>query len=121
MTRQLTFFKLGIMTAAATLALPLGSAVASAVLVGAAIGFVANHAFARRVFAPGGSTGAALAATFYRAEVARLLTVGVLFSVLFALAPALNVPALLAGFLAVHLGTSVAALILDPSPDKGTS
>ena len=115
MTRQLTFFKLGIMMVAATLALPLGTAVASSVLLGAAIGFVANHAFARRVFAFGGSTGAGLAATLYRAEIARLLTVGLLFAALFASGAPVNVPALLAGYLAVHLGASVAALLLDPS------
>ena len=115
MTRQLTFFKLGIMTAAAALALPLGIAVASSVLLGAAIGFAANHAFARRVFASGASTGTGLVATLYRAELARLLTVGFLFAALFAIDAPVNVPALLAGYLAVHLGASVAALILDSS------
>ena len=115
MTRQLTFFQLGIVTAASVLALPLGSAAASAVLLGAAIGFAANHGFARRVFAfePERNTG--LLACLYRAEFARLMVVGVLFAAVFALMPDVNVPALLSGFLAVHLGTSVAALLLDPA------
>ena len=115
MTRQLTFFTLGIMTAAAALALPLGPAVASTVLLGALIAFVANHCFARRVFAFDGSGGAGLLACLYRAELAKLLVVGTLFAAVFAVARDVNVPALLAGFLTVHLGTSVAALILDPS------
>ena len=115
MTRQLTFFNLGIMTAAAALALPLGPAVASAVLLGAVIGFAANYCFSRRVFAFDGEDGASLLACLYRAELAKLIVVGVLFAAVFAVARDVNVPALLAGFLVVHLGTSVAALILDPS------
>ena len=118
MTRQLTFFKLGIMTVAAALALPLGPAAASAVLLGAVIGFVANHCFSRRVFAFGGEDGASLLACLYRAELAKLIVIGTLFAAVFALVRDVNVPALLAGFLAVHLGTSVAALILDPSTNR---
>lgn len=115
MTRQLMFFKLGIMTVAVTLALPLGSAVATTVLLGCAVGFAANHCFARRVFEHGATESASLLARLYRAEFAKLIMVGVLFAAVFAIAHDVNVPALLAGFIAVHLGTSVAALILDPS------
>lgn len=115
MTRQLTFFKLGIMTAAVALALPLGPAVASAVLLGAAVGFAANHCFARRVFAHEAAGATSLLACLYRAELAKLIVVGALFAAVFALVREVNVPALLAGFCAVHLGTSVAAFILDPS------
>ena len=115
MTRQLTFFKLGIMTAAAALALPFGPTVAFAVLLGAAVGFVANHCFARRVFAFDGGDAASLLACLYRAEFAKLIVIGTLFAAVFALAREVNVPALLAGFFAVYVGTSVAALILDPS------
>ena len=120
MTRQLTFFKLGIMTVATALALPFGPAVASAVLLGAAVGFAANHLFARRMFAfeGKGATGAGLIACLYRAEVAKLLVAGALFAAAFAIAPGVNVPALLAGYLAVHLGTSVAALVLDPTTKR---
>ena len=115
MTRQLTFFKLGIATAATALALPLGPAVAFAVLLGAAVGFAANHCFARRVFAHEASEAGSLRTVLYRAEVAKLVVAGVLFAVVFALARDVNAPALLAGFCAVHLGTSAGALILDPS------
>lgn len=115
MTRQLTFFKLGIMTVAAALALPFGPAVAFAVLLGAAVGFVANHCFARRVFASELEGEASLLACLYRAEFTKLIVIGMLFAVVFAVARDVNVPALLAGFLAVHFGTSIAALILDPS------
>ena len=115
MTRQLTFFKLGIMTVAVALALPFGPAVASAVLFGAGIGFAANHCFARRVFAFDGGDGTGLLACLYRAEFAKLIVIAVLFAAVFAVARDVNVPALLAGFLVVHLGTSVAALMLDPS------
>lgn len=115
MTRQLTFFKLGIMTAAAALALPFGPAVASAVLLGAGVGLAANHCFARRVFAHEAADATRLLTCLYRAEFAKLIVVGVLFAAVFALVREVNVPALLAGFLAVHLGTSIAALILDPS------
>ena len=115
MTRQLTLFKLGIMAAASALALPLGPAVASAVLLGAAFGFIANHLFARRVFAFGGECETGMMAGLYRAEFARLITAGVLFAAVFAAGAAVNVPALLGGYLVVHLGTSVAALALDPS------
>lgn len=115
MTRQLTFFKLGIATVATALALPLGPAVAFAVLLGAAVGFAANHCFARRVFAHEATEVGSLRAVLYRAEVARLVVACALFAVVFALARDVNVPALLAGFLAVHLGTSAAALALDPS------
>ena len=115
MTRQLTFLKLGIMTAAVALALPMGQAVASAVLLGALIAFVANHCFARRVFGFDGRRDGSLVATLHRAELARLIVSGTLFALVFAVARDVHVPALLAGFLAVHLGTSVAALIIDPS------
>ena len=115
MTRQLTFFKLGIMTVAVALALPFGPAVASAVLFGAGIGFAANHCFARRVFAFDGGDGTGLLACIYRAEFAKLIVIGVLFAAVFAVVRDVNVPALLAGFLVVHLGTSIAALMLDPS------
>lgn len=115
MTRQLTFFKLGIMTVAVALALPFGPAVASALLLGAGVGLAANHCFARRVFAHEAADATSLLACLYRAEVAKLIVVGVLFAAVFALAREVNVPALLAGFLVVHVGTSVAALILDPS------
>lgn len=115
MTRQLTFFKLGIMTVAVALALPFGPDFASAVLLGAGVGFAANHCFARRVFAFEGGDGTGLLARLYRAEFARLLVAGTLFAAVFAVARDVNVPALLAGFLAVHVGTSLAALILDPS------
>ena len=116
MTRQLMFFKLGIMAAALALALPLGSAVAAAVLLGAAIGFAANHRFAHRVLTLGpAQRGKSLLAGLYRAELAKLVVVGALFAAVFAVAGDVNVPALLAGFLVVHLGASVAALVLDPS------
>ena len=115
MTRQLTFFKLGIITVAMALALPFGLAVASALLLGAAVGFAANHCFARRVFAHEATDGTSLLACLYRAEFTKLIVTGTLFATVFAVARDVNVPALLAGFLAVHLGTSVAALILDPS------
>ena len=118
MTRQLIFFQLGIMMAASALALPLGPAVASAVLIGAAVGFIANHGFARRLFAFDGRDGTGLMACLYRAELAKLLVAGALFAMLFAVAPDVNVPALLGGYFAVHLGTSVAALILDPSTNR---
>ena len=115
MTRQLTFFKLGIMTVAVALALPFGPAVAFAVLLGAAVGFAANHCFARRVFAHEAREATGLLACLYRAEFTKLLVIGALFAALFAVLPHVNVTALLVGFCAVHLGTSVAALILDPS------
>ena len=115
MTRQLLFFKLGIMTVATALALPLGPAVAFTVLLGAAIGFVAHYCFARRVFAFGGRDGAGRMACLYRAEVAKLIMVGALFAAVFAVASDVNVPALLGGYFVVHVGASVAALIHDPS------
>ena len=115
MTRQLTFFKLGIMTIAVALALPIGPAVAFAVLLGSAIAFAANFCFVRRVFAREAAGAASLLACLYRAEFTKLLVVGALFAAVFAIVRDVNVPALLAGFFAVHLGTSVAALILDPS------
>ena len=118
MTRQLAFFKLGIAMAVVMLALPSGFAVASGVALGAAIGFVANHCFARRVFAFEGSDRAGLLACLYRAECAKLLMAGTLFGVSFALAGDLNLPALLGGYLAVHLGTSAAAVVLDPAANR---
>ncbi len=115
MTRQLTFFKLGIMTVAVALALPFGPAVVSALALGAAVGFAANHCFARRMFAFDGRNGRGLLACLYRAELAKLVVVGVLFAAVFAFVPEVHVPALLAGFLVMHLGTSFAALALDSS------
>ena len=115
MTRQLMFSKLGITTGAVLLALPFGTAVATSVLLGATIGIVANHCFARRIFDPRFPGREGLMAGLYRAEFAKLLVVGALFGVMFASTGGGNVPALLGGYLAVHLGAGIAALLLDPS------
>lgn len=113
MTRQLMFSKLGITTGALLLALPFGGAVATSVLLGAGIGTAANHCFARRIFDPRFPARAAPAAGLYRAESAKLLVAGALFGALFASAGDWNLLALLGGYLAVHLGAGVAALLLD--------
>ena len=118
MTRPLMFSKLGITTGAVLLALPFGAAAATSVLLGATVGIVANHCFARRIFDPRFPGRAGPRAGLYRAECTKLLVAGALFGALFAGAGDWNLPALLGGYLAVHLGAGVAALFLDPSTGR---
>lgn len=101
------------MLAAAGLALGHGVETAYSVLLGGLIALVSDYCFARRVFRryPGRSPEES-AALMLRAEIVRLALAALMFAAVFAFIMAVNVVALLAGFLLVKV-TGMVALVRD--------
>jgi len=99
------------MLAAAGIALGHGVEAAYSVLLGGLIALICDYCFARRVFRryPNRSPVEA-AALMLRAEIVRLVLAVLMFAAVFAFIMALNVVALLAGFVLVKV-TGVVALV----------
>ena len=105
-----------LLTAAAAIALmPLGSAAALSALIGGVNSLVPTAYFAHKVLrASSGETGGRALGVWMRAEVAKIAIVCGLFAATFVLLEELNMVALFAGFIVVHLAGVLASMTLDP-------
>ena len=106
---------------AAAASMPFGRAAALSALVGGINSLVPTAYFAHKVLrsVSGAEDGGALG-VWMRAEVAKIVIVCGLFAAAFVLLKGLNMVALFAGFIVVHLGGVVASMTLDPrGGDKG--
>lgn len=97
--------------AVSLIALGHGVETAYSTLLGGLISFLPNAYFARRVFGqPVDGTPIEAAGLLYRAEVTKLALAGLMFALVFAFVEALNVLALLLGFVAARAAGVVASV-----------
>ena len=95
--------------------MPFGRAAALSALVGGINSLVPTAYFAHKVLrSASGAEGGRALGVWMRAEVAKIVIVCGLFAAAFVLLKGLNMAALFAGFIVVHLGGVVASMTLDP-------
>ena len=95
--------------------MPFGRAAALSALVGGINSLVPTAYFAHKVLrSASGAEGEGALGAWMRAEVAKIVIVCGLFAAAFVLLKGLNMVALFAGFIVVHLGGVVASMTLDP-------
>ena len=105
-----------LLTAAAAIAsMPLGSVAALSALIGGVNSLVPTAYFAHKVLrTSSGETGGRALGVWMRAEVAKIAIVCGLFAATFVLLEELNMVALFAGFIVVHLAGVLTSMTLDP-------
>ena len=102
--------------AAVIAAMPFGHAAALSAFVGGVNSLVPTVYFARKVLGtPAGAADRGVFGVWMRAEVAKIAIVCGLFIAAFVLLEGLDMAALFAGFIVVHVGGVLASLTLDPS------
>ena len=100
---------------AAAASMPFGRAAALSALVGGVNSLVPSAYFAHKVLrASRGATGGRALGAWMRAEVAKIAIVCGMFAAAFTLLQGLDMVALFAGFIVVHLGGVIASMTLDP-------
>ena len=101
------------MVAAASM--PFGRAAALSALVGGVNSLVPTVYFARKVLrASSEADGGRALGVWLRAEVAKIAIVCGMFAAAFLLLQGLDMKALFAGFIVVHIGGVIASMTLDP-------
>ena len=101
-------------TAAAGL-IPFGSAAVLSAIIGGVNSLVPTAYFAHKVLrSRSGGAGRRALGMWLRAEVAKIAIVCGMFGAAFALLKGLDMTALFAGFIVVHLGGVIASMTLDP-------
>ena len=101
--------------AAVIAAMPFGHAAALSAFVGGVNSLVPTVYFARKVLGtPAGAADKGVFGVWMRAEVAKIAIVCGLFIAAFVLLEGLDMAALFAGFIVVHVGGVLASLTLDP-------
>ena len=110
------FWVQGLLAAATTIAsMPFGRAAALSAFIGGINSLVPTAYFAHKVLrAPSGAEGKGAFGVWMRAEVAKIAIVCGLFIAAFVLLEGLDMAALFAGFIVVHVGGVLASLTLDP-------
>ena len=113
------FWVQGLLTAAAIAAsMPFGRAAALSALVGGVNSLVPTAYFAHKVLrASRGATDGRALGVWLRAEVAKIVIVCGMFVAAFVLLKDLDMVALFAGFIVVHVGGVIASMTLDPRGD----
>ena len=107
---------LTVMAAAASM--PFGRAAALSALVGGVNSLVPTAYFARKVLrASREATGGRALGVWLRAEVAKIAIVCGMFAAAFVVLQGLDMVALFAGFIVVHIGGVIASMTLDPHGD----
>ena len=100
---------------AAAASLPFGRAAVLSALVGGLNSLVPTAYFAHKVLRRSrGEAGGGALGTWLRAEVAKLAIICGMFAAAFALLRGLDMVALFAGFIVVHIGGVLASMTLDP-------
>ena len=95
--------------------MPFGHAAALSAFVGGVNSLVPTVYFARKVLGtPAGAADKGVFGVWMRAEVAKIAIVCGLFVAAFVLLEGLDMTALFAGFIVVHVGGVLASLTLDP-------
>ena len=105
-----------LLTAATAAALvPFGRAAVLSALVGGVNSLVPTAYFAHKVLrASSGATGGRALGAWLRAEVAKIAIICGMFVAAFVLLRGLDMVALFAGFIVVHIGGVLASMTLDP-------
>ena len=99
---------------AAAASMPFGRAAALSALVGGLNSLVPTAYFARKVLRRSrGATGSAAVGAWLRAEVAKIAILCGMFATAFVLLRELDMVALFAGFIVVHIGGVLASMTLD--------
>ena len=106
--------------AAAAASMPFGRAAAMSALIGGINSLVPTAYFAHKVLRRSRrATGGGALGTWMRAEVAKIAIVCGMFVAAFVLLQGLDMVALFAGFIVVHIGGVLASMTLDPHGGAG--
>ena len=100
---------------AAVASMPFGRTAALSALIGGVNSLVPTAYFAHKVLRrSSGANGGRALGVWLRAEVAKIAIIGGMFAAAFVLLQGLNMVALFAGFIVVHVGGVIASMTLDP-------
>ena len=115
MIRRVILVQCLLTATAAAASMPFGRAAALSALVGGVNSLVPTAYFAHKVLRPScEAAGGRALGVWLRAEVAKIAIVCGMFAAAFLLLQDLDMKALFAGFIVVHIGGVIASMTLDP-------